>query len=428
MKIHNWLETSLQNHLIFVTVHGSQCYGLANELSDLDLKGIVVPPKEVENNLFHRFEQVENSELVHRKFDHLKNPKNPKIESTVFSLKKFMVLAANINPNIIELLWVDPKDVLFTTPLMEEFMEHRDLFLSSKAKFTFSGYAYAQLAKIERHRKWIVRGEIPQPKREDFGLPSEPTPQMAEIFGLIKSEVERWNLSQFPLDEVQRDDLKSTIWELVYNVSKVEVNEGNWPAVYGHGVVERLAEQYNLKKDVVDVLHKEREFKRETETYNSWLNWRKNRNPARHELEVKSGYDTKHASHLVRLMRMGLEILNEKKVIVKRPDRDEILAIKNGAWSYEQVVAYAKDMQTKLDEAYKTTTLQKSVNHEKINSLYHHLFEKFHQKKDVVYVLKEFAKMEENLAPKVEVQENKFSMSHDKQTTTEKVEVVQHPV
>jgi uncharacterized protein len=373
MNVDSWLE----QNLIFVTVHGSQCYGLANELSDLDLKGIVVPPKEVENNLFHRFEQAENNLLVHKKFDSLKNPKNPKIESTIFSLKKFMVLAANVNPNIIELLWVDPKDVLFKDDLMDTLLDCRDMFLSSKAKFTFSGYAYAQLAKIERHRKWILRGELTQPKREDFGLPVEPSPQMNEIFGLIKSEVERWNLSQFPLDEMQRDDLKSTIWELVYNVSKVEVNEGNWPTVYGHGVVERLAEQYNLKEDVVDVLHRERTFKREVDVYNSWLTWKRNRNHARHELEVKSGYDTKHASHLVRLMRMGLEILTEHKVVVKRPDRDEILAIKNGAWSYEQVMEYAKEMQNKLDEAYKVTTLPKNVDYDRINSLYNQLYETY---------------------------------------------------
>lgn len=360
---------------IFVTLHGSQAYGLNNELSDTDVKGIVVPPKEVENNLFHRFEQAENNPELEKSLEHLKNPKNPKFESVLYSLKKFMVLAANVNPNIVELLWTDPSDHFVYKSPMEKLMENRELFLSSKAKFTFSGYAFAQAAKIERHRKWIVRGEIPVPKRSDFGLPDAQPPQMQEVFGLIKSEVERWNLSSYPLDEMQRDDLKTTLWELVYNVSQVEVNEGNWPTVYGDGVVHRLAKEYNLKEEVVDLLQRERAFKREMDVYNSWLNWKKNRNPARHELEVKSGYDTKHASHLVRLMRMGLEILNDHKVVVKRPDREEILAIKNGAWSYEQVMDFAKNMQVKLDEAYKNTTLPKGVNFEKVNALYHDIYE-----------------------------------------------------
>lgn len=370
----------LQNNLIFMTVHGSQCYDLANELSDFDMKGICIPPKEVENNLFHRFEQAENNEELHKKFDHLKNPKNPKMESAVYSLKKFMVLAANVNPNIIELLFVDPSDILLMTPTMEPLLENRELFLSSKAKFAFGGYAYAQLAKIERHRKWIVRGEIAMPKREDFGLPPERPKQMEEIFGLIKSEVEKWNLSQYPLNNMERDELKADIWELVYNVSKVDVNEGNWPKVYEAGVIERLAKEYNLKEEVVDILQRERLFKKEMEMYKSWLTWKTGRNPARHELEVKSGYDTKHASHLVRLMRMGLEILTDHKVVVKRPDREEILAVKNGAWSYEKVMEFAKDTQVKMDEAYKTTTLPKSVDYVRVNALYHRLYEGYHER------------------------------------------------
>jgi len=369
---------------IYVTLHGSQAYGLNNELSDVDVKGIVIPPRDVENNLFHKFEQAIDNKELEASLEHIKNPKNPKFESSLYSLKKFMVLAANVNPNIIEVLWTDPADhFVFKSP-MDVLMENRHLFLSSKAKFTFSGYAFAQAAKIERHRKWIVRGELEKPDRAKFGLPEERAPQMNDIFGLIKSEVERWNLSQFPLNEEERDELKSTIWELIYNVSQVDVNEGNWPKVYEAGVIERLAKEYNLKEEVVDVLQRERLYKKELESYQSWVNWKKNRNPARHELEVKSGYDTKHASHLVRLMRMGLEILTEGKVYVKRPDREEILSIKNGGWSYEQVIQFAKDMQVKLDEAYKTTKLPKAVNYEKVNELYHVIYENYQMENNIV--------------------------------------------
>ena len=368
----------LQNNLIYITLHGSQAYGLNNELSDTDLKGICVPPKEVEYDLFHRFEQAENPTFIEEQFGHLRNPKNPKMESTIYSLRKFIILAANVNPNICELLYTDESDQFLVHPLMKELLENRDMFLSSKAKFTFSGYSFSQLAKIQRHRKWIVRGEMEEPKRESFGLPPERPKQMEEIFGLIKSEVERWNLSQFPLSEMERDELKSTIWELVENVSQVDVNEGNWPQMYEAGVIERLSKEYNLKEEVVDILQRERLYKKEMESYNSWLNWKKNRNPARHELEVKSGYDTKHGSHLVRLLRMGLEILNEHKVIVKRPDKDEILHIKNGGWSYDELMEYATNVQSQLEVAYKTTTLPKSVNYEKINSLYHVLYENYH--------------------------------------------------
>lgn len=382
-NINDWLLPNI----IFSTKHGSVSYGLNNEFSDLDLKAIVVPPKEVENNLFHRFEQSENNEEFHKKYDNLKNPKNPKIESTIYSLRKIFVLAANVNPNCIEIFFVNPEDHLLMTPTMEKIIENKNMFLSSKAKFSFSGYSFSQLHKIERHRKWIVKGEIKEPKREDFGLPAEMTRQIGEIFGLIKSEVEKWNLTQFPLDEMERDELKSTIWELIFNVSKVKVDEGNWPHVYASGVVERLASEYNLKEEVVDLLQRERIYKKEVEQYKSWLNWKKNRNPERHKLEVKCGYDSKHGSQLVRLLRMGYEIITENKVIVKRPDREELLSIKNGNWSYDKLIEYANEMQLKLDDSYKTTKLPKSVDYEKINNLYHQLYEEYNQFKNKLVLL-----------------------------------------
>ncbi len=82
----NWLN----ENTIFVTLHGSQAYGLANEFSDVDVKGICIPPKDVEYNLYHHFEQVENPSFLETLLSNLKNPKNPKFESTIFSLRKFL--------------------------------------------------------------------------------------------------------------------------------------------------------------------------------------------------------------------------------------------------------------------------------------------------------------------------------------------------
>ena len=41
--------------------------------------------------------------------------------------------------------------------------------------------------------------------------------------------------------------------------------------VYGDGVIERLSKEYNLKEEVVDILQRERLYKKEMEMYKSWL-------------------------------------------------------------------------------------------------------------------------------------------------------------
>lgn len=391
----------LPKNTIYVTLHGSHAYGLANEFSDVDVKGICVPPPEVEYHLYHRFEQSQSPVWLEEKLTHLKNPKNPKFESEIYSLRKFFLLAAEVNPNIIELLFTDPKDHFIKLPLMEKILANRHMFLSNKARYTFAGYACAQAKKIERHRKWIVLGEVKPPSREEFGLPPIQQGAVMEVFGYIKSKVEQWNLNQFPLEEMDRAELKNTMWELMSSVTDREISVANWPDVYAEAVIHKMAKDYNLKDELVQYIYAERAFAKAKQVYDSWVLWKKERNPARRALEEKSGYDTKHASHLVRLMRMGYEIITEGKVIVKRPDAEELLAVKNGAWSFEKVMEFKNEMESKLDIEYKRqkaliaegkpTPIPREVNKVKLNELYHELYNEYWDKRDNTY-LPEFGK------------------------------------
>jgi hypothetical protein len=81
--------------------------------------------------------------------------------------------------------------------------------------------------------------------------------------------------------------------------------------------------------------------------------------------------NSKHAAHLVRLMRMGMEILETGKVNVDRTDIDaeELKAIRNGAWSYEEVEQYANDSDKKLVELYNKSKLKKSPDVQRIGEL-----------------------------------------------------------
>jgi hypothetical protein len=67
--------------------------------------------------------------------------------------------------------------------------------------------------------------------------------------------------------------------------------------------------------------------------------------------------NSKDACALTRLLRMAKEILTTGKVIVRRPDREELLAIKRGELKYEDIIEYAENMNNELDLLYKTTKL-----------------------------------------------------------------------
>ena len=99
------------------------------------------------------------------------------------------------------------------------------------------------------------------------------------------------------------------------------------------------ARKIGLDDNLITILKKEKEYENKVEDWKNYLEWKKNRNPKRAALEAKYGFDLKHGCQLCRLLRMGKEILETGKVQVKRiHDREELMAIKNGSWTYDQLI------------------------------------------------------------------------------------------
>lgn len=105
------------------------------------------------------------------------------------------------------------------------------------------------------------------------------------------------------------------------------------------------------------------EYEKTKDEYDKFWEWRTNRNASRLEMEEEFFFDTKHAMHLVRLLRMGAEILSTQNVLVKRPDAQELLEIRDGKWSYEALVEYAEKMDNTIRNVwYHKTKLPKKPN------------------------------------------------------------------
>lgn len=72
----------------------------------------------------------------------------------------------------------------------------------------------------------------------------------------------------------------------------------------------------------------------------------------------KFGYDTKNASHLLRLYRMGIEFVETGQLNVYRThDRKELLNIKNGEWDLEDVKLEAEELHDRMKAAKETSPL-----------------------------------------------------------------------
>lgn len=240
-------------------------------------------------------------------------------DHVLFEIRKFFRLAADGNPTLIEILFTEAEDHQVCTPAGERLLAVRDQFLSKRVAQSFGGYALSQLKRIRTHRRWLLTPPEAPPTRAQYGL-----------------------------DDVRR-------------LSKEE-----------YGAAEALLKDEALPESMVGLMHllgKERAWRSARREWEQFQSWKTHRNPKRAALEAQHGYDTKHALHLVRLMRMGVEILEEGIVRVRRPDREQLLSIRAGAWPYETLIEEAEALQARIQAARASSTLPERPDHEALDAL-----------------------------------------------------------
>ena len=292
----------LQSKTFLLCRTGSHAYGTNLPTSDEDFKGICCPPKEYFLGFTKIFEQAEQH--------------NPDL--TIYDIRKYFRLAADNNPNILEMLYGTEEDH-FPNQTDKQFrsatllLENRDYFLSKKVQWSFSGYAMAQLKRLKSHRNWLLDPPKMLPTRKAFNLPES---------------------TLIPADQL---------------------------AIAGQAI--------GLDDNFIELLRAERAYLQAQKNWVQYQEWKKSRNPQRAEMEARFGYDGKHAMHLVRLMRMAKEILETRRVVVKRPDYKELLSIRNGAWTYDQLIEWAERSDEDLKQIAKTSSLPETPNREALNHL-----------------------------------------------------------
>lgn len=89
----------------------------------------------------------------------------------------------------------------------------------------------------------------------------------------------------------------------------------------------------------------------------------------RKQLVNRFGYDTKNACHLIRLLKMCIEFLVEGRLYVKRQDSQQLLEIKRGEWTLQQVESEANRLFKLAEEAYVKSKLPDAPNFRAINKL-----------------------------------------------------------
>jgi predicted nucleotidyltransferase len=329
----SWMNTNT----IFLCVSGSKAYNCQIESSDDDFKGICVPPLKYFTGFLESFDQAELSA--------------PNPDAVIYSIKKFFALAINSsNPNLLEMLYVEPQHQLVVHPLMELILDKRQSFLSTRVRHSFGGFAFAQMKRLKLHRQWMQNPAVSPPTRKEMGLLDKPEigqDNLSAAMAAVNKEMNKFNFNFLHnLTSDERIELKREVEGMLFSM-KIESED-----IFG-----LCCKKIGFDDNLILMMQKEREYNTKCENFKKYQNWLKTRNPARFADEQKYNMDLKFAYHIVRIYRTCEEILLQGRVNVFRPDREEMLEIRRGGWTYERLEQYSSDMDKRLDELYKTTTV-----------------------------------------------------------------------
>lgn len=132
LGLRQWDYAKLRATVIHAAVVGSQAWGLADEHSDVDVRGCFLLPFEDQAALFDAPDEIHDDGA----------------QEAYWEIAKLLRQALRADPNTLETLW-SPL-VREQTPLGRRLVDERDRFSSMHVLGSFGRYAQSQLKKLER--------------------------------------------------------------------------------------------------------------------------------------------------------------------------------------------------------------------------------------------------------------------------------------
>ena len=134
----------------YEVIMGSMAYGVSNDMSDMDVYAMVVPPKSwVFPHLDGHvpgFGPPPKTFDTYQKHHMVMDERNYDVQ--VYSIVKYFQLCAENNPNMVDSLFVPDRCVLYADDVGKHMRANRKLFLSKLVYQKFKGYAYSEMKKL----------------------------------------------------------------------------------------------------------------------------------------------------------------------------------------------------------------------------------------------------------------------------------------
>jgi len=301
---------------------GSHLYGTNIETSDEDFSGIFMP---TEKQVFG-FEKMEEIDLSKIAKD-IKGKNTSEAEDfKLYEFRKFIKLAMENNPNIIEQLFVNEKNLLFQNEIGKSLLDIKHLFPHKGLKQKFLGYAFSQKKKMVIKTDNYYNLKKGLQSLYDY-IEVDTIENMTDLEAIHKTkqfmiEIEGW--------------LSKTNSPFIFNKTYIQIGDLN-------------IEKSSKVKQVIKIIER-----------------RLNNVGNREELYLKHGFDSKYGMHLVRLMMEGKELLETGKIEFPLKERNLLLDIRHGKYTKEDIIEMSEDFENDIEKITIISDLPSKPQYNKI--------------------------------------------------------------
>lgn len=328
-------------NIIFKARVGSHAYGTNIEGSDEDFKGVYI--------------QSPDSVLI----DGYKEQYSVSKDETYYELRRFIELCCTGNPTMLEILYSPEDCIISKDPIFDVLIENRDKFLSKSCRYSFGGYAFAQIEKakgLNKKMNWETANMVRKTPL-DFCYMIVPT-------GTVKLtdwlRYQRGNQTQQRLYGVSAINNAKDVFFIYHDPTE---------KLGYHGIINEKETSTDLclssipKEESLNykvMVYNKDHYVKHCKDFNEYTEWLNNRNVQRYVDVEEHGQriDGKNLLHCYRLLQTGVEIAKEKTINVRRNNAEFLIGIRKGKYNLQELLDNATKLIEELDEEFKKSDLQ----------------------------------------------------------------------
>jgi len=334
--------------IIYEVISGSHAYGTNIPGSDIDKRGIFILPT-----------------IMLLSDDYIEQVSDDNNDTTYYEIGRFIKLAREGNPNILDLLNTPEDCILYKDPLFSAYFPDPSIFLTTKLRHTFTGYAHSQIKKAKGLKKKINWDQTQMVRKTPldfcyYALDRERTINLNELLSRKNTQILGNTLFHGGLKQEELGLASVNNFPDIYSVYYLES---------GGGIIGDDSNDVQLRsipKDAayLGIIRFDRNgYSTHCRDFREYTKWLEERNPERYKdnLKGEQGFDHKNMMHCVRLLYTALDVANGKGLIIRRPERDYLLSIRNGEASYDHILDQSEKLIEEINSAFDNSTLPREV-------------------------------------------------------------------